>query len=265
MKTDLIEDEGKDFQEEVRARVEANAGNSDLVKAAEEFNEISNRLKYSYNFSWQDLPIIQYPQDMVALQEVIWRVKPDLIIETGIARGGSLIFSASLLALIELADVTARGDLLDPASPRRRVLGVDIDIRDHNRTAIEHHSLASRIEMIEGSSIDSLVVAEVRRRVSAFKRVLVLLDSNHTHDHVFSELNFYSEFVSVDSYCVVFDTVIEELPDDLYPDRPWGVGNNPKTAVQEFLASHPEFEVDPFFSKKTLITVANAGWLRRIK
>lgn len=223
----------------------------------------SSRHKYSYHFDWLGRPIIQFPQDIVAVQELIWSVRPDLIIETGIAHGGSLVLSASLLALLDLCDASAAGETLDPRQSQRRVIGVDVDIRRHNRVAIESHPLASRIEMIEGSSVAEDVVAAIRDRARAFSRVMVFLDSNHTHDHVLAELQAYAPLVSPGSYCVVFDTIVEHMPKSMFPDRPWGPGDNPKTAVHAFLASHPEFTIDSDIHDKLLITVAPDGYLRR--
>ncbi len=228
---------------------------------------IFNRLcehKYSYHFDWLGRPIIQFPQDIVAMQELIWAVKPDLIIETGIAHGGSLAFSASMLALLDMADAIETHKTLDPSASQRKVLAVDIDIRAHNRAAIEAHPMASRIHMIQGSSVAADVVEQVRAFASNYSRVMVCLDSNHTHDHVLAELNAYAPLTSVGSYCVVFDTVVEDMPKELFPDRPWGPGDNPKTAVWEYLKTHPEFEIDESIPHKLLITVAPDGYLKRI-
>ncbi len=208
----------------------------------------SARKRYTYNFSWLGRPIIQYPQDMIAMQELIWSIKPDLIIETGIAHGGSLIYYASLLELIGQGEV----------------LGIDIDIRPHNRAAIEAHPMFKRIRMLEGSSTAPEIVEQVRKAAEG-KRILVVLDSNHTHEHVLAELEVYALLVSVGSYCVVMDTVVEDMPEDFFPDRPWGKGNNPKTAVWEYLETHPEFEIDKQIEHKLLITVAPDGYLKRIK
>ncbi|MDP2430925.1 MAG: cephalosporin hydroxylase family protein [Pseudomonadota bacterium] len=215
----------------------------------------ANRLKYSYHFEWLGRPIIQYPQDMVAMQEIIWRVQPDLIIETGIAHGGSLIFMASMLEL----NAACGG----PADAR--VLGIDIDIRAHNRAAIEAHPMSRRIDMIQGSSIAPEIVDQVRARAQGKQRVLVSLDSNHTHAHVLAELEAYAPLTSVGSYCVAFDTVIEDMPADMFPDRPWGPGDNPKTAVWEYLKNHPEFEIDKQMDHKLLISVAPDGYLKRVR
>lgn len=242
------------FSDEVRLRIEGNATDATLTSTADSFMQASINMRYSYNFSWLSRPIIQYPQDIIALQEIIWRARPTLIIETGIAHGGSLILSASMLALLELSGLIEKG----------QVLGIDIDIRDHNRTAIESHPLAKRITMIGGSSIDKTVVNQIRDIAGNHTTVMVILDSNHTHDHVLAELNAYAPLVSKNSYCVVFDTIIEDLPVDTYPDRPWGRGDNPKTAVWEYLKTHPEFQIDTAIQNKLLITVAPDGYLKRV-
>jgi cephalosporin hydroxylase len=243
-----------DFEEEVNNRVSAIANNENLKNSAQSFMQESVEPKYSYNFSWLGRPIIQYPQDMVAMQEIIWNVKPDLIIETGIAHGGSLIFFAAMLELV----ASCGGE-------EGEVLGIDIDIREHNRKAIEEHPMFKRISMIEGSSIDSDVISQVKNLAEGKKRVLVSLDSNHTHDHVLAELEAYAPLTSVGSYCVVFDTLIEDMPEDAYPDRPWGHGDNPKTAVWEYLKTHSEFEIEESIHTKLLITVAPDGFLKRVK
>ena len=252
-----------DFEKEVIERIQQNQNDADLKQASLDFTRLSTRPQYSYNFFWLGRPIIQYPQDMVAMQELIWRIRPDFIVETGIAHGGSLILSASMLALIEYCDAITQGTTLHPDKPERKVVGIDIDIRAHNRQAILDHPMANRIAMIEGSSIDPDVVARVTAMCRNYKRVLVLLDSNHTHDHVKAELDAYAPLVSPGSYCVVFDTIIQDLPEDMYPNRPWGPGNNPKTAVHEFLSSNSEFEIDAQIDNKLLISVAPDGYLRK--
>lgn len=219
---------------------------------------------YSYNFDWLSRPIIQYPQDIVAFQEIVWKVKPDLIIEMGIARGGSLIFSASLLAMIDLCE---HGEVkLTPRIDKpRRVLGVDIDIRSHNLDALKAHPLFPRLSLIEGSSIDQEVIQKVKDVAKNYKNILVCLDSKHTHDHVLAELEAYAKLTSINSYCVVFDTVIEDLPDELSKDRPWNSLDNPKTAVWEFLKSNSDFEIDNEIEDKLLLSVAPDGYLKRVK
>ena len=205
--------------------------------------------KYTYNFSWLGRPIIQFPQDLAALQEIIWDTKPDLIIETGIAHGGSLIFHASMLQLL---------------GNDGRVLGVDIDIRDHNRVEIEAHPMFERIEMIQGSSIDGSTADQVRMIAGGAKRVMVVLDSNHTHAHVERELELYAPLVTKNCYLVVCDTLIEDMPAGSFPDRPWDKGDNPATAVREFLSAIDRFEVDATIDAKLQISVAPGGYLKCI-
>jgi cephalosporin hydroxylase len=202
---------------------------------------------------------------MVAMQELIWEIRPDLIIETGIAHGGSLIMSASMLALLDMCDAINLGNTINPKESNRKVIGLDIDIREHNRVAIDAHPMASRIQMIQGSSIDSQVIEQVTKIAKNYKTILVCLDSNHTHDHVLAELEAYAPLTSIGSYCVVFDTVVEDMPKEMFPDRPWGPGNNPKTAVWEYLKTHPDFEIDKSIQNKLLITVAPDGYLKRVK
>jgi len=255
----------KQFELEKIKRINRNKNNLPLQNASDQFIHYSILSKYSYNFLWQDRPIIQYPQDMIAIQELIWKVKPDLIIETGIAHGGSMIFCASILALLEYCDAQQRREILDPFKPKRKVLGIDIDIRAHNRKAIEAHPMHSRIEMIEGSSNDSEIVNQVKEFAKSHERIMVCLDSNHTHEHVLAELEAYATLVSKGSYCVVFDTIIDDMPEDMFPDRPWGPGNNPKTAVREYLSTHPDFEIDEGIQHKFLVTVAPDGYLVRVR
>ena len=246
----------KNFDDEVKERVKSNLHNKELKDSASSFMQHSTEPKYSYNFSWLGRPIIQYPQDIVIMQELIWKIKPDLIIETGIAHGGSLIFSASMMELLQ----SCENDNIN-----RCVLGVDIDIRRHNKLAIEEHPLSERIKMIEGSSVDPLIINQVCQFANNFKTVMVCLDSNHTERHVLDELNAYANLVSIGSYCVVFDTIIEYLPEGMYPERPWGVGNNPKTAVTKFLEKSTNFCIDHDIDGQALISVANGGYLKRLR
>ena len=235
------------FQDEVKAIIENQSTNTTLKKAADHFLDESIKSKYSYSFSWMGRPIIQYPQDMIAMQEIIWALKPDLIIETGIAHGGSLIFYASIMELI------GKGE----------IVGIDIDIREHNRVEIEKHPMFKRIKMIQGSSIDANIVAQVAKIAEGKETIIVCLDSNHTHDHVLRELELYNRFVTKNAYLVVFDTIVEDLPKGIY-DRPWDVGNNPKTAVWEFLKKNDDFEIDKSIDSKLLISVAPEGYLKRV-
>jgi len=226
------------------------AANADLATLAHQLFLKTCEYRYSYNFSWLGRPIIQYPQDIVAMQEIVWQVKPDLIIETGIAHGGSLIFYASMLEL---------------AGKDGRVLGIDMDIREHNRVEIEKHPMFKRITMLQGSSVDEALARQVHEFARGRKRVLVVLDSNHTHQDVLKEMNLYSPLVTKGSYLVVFDTVIEDMPKGFFADRPWDKGNNPKTAVHEFLSSNDRFVIDKEIENKLLSTVVPDGYLKCIK
>lgn len=254
----------QEFKSECESHILEQSLDVKLSKTKFDFLCQSFAHKYSYNFECLGRPIIQYPQDMVAIQELIWQIKPDLIIETGIAHGGSLIMNASMLAMLDLCDAIEAKATINPSHSRRKVLGIDIDIRAHNRKAIEAHPLASRIQMIQGSSVAPEVITQVKHIAQSYERVLVLLDSNHTHAHVLSELDVYAPLTSIGSYCVVFDTVVEDLPDDMFSDRPWGRGDNPKTAVWEYLKAHPEYVIDESICKKLLITVAPDGYLKRV-
>ena len=253
------------FDRERLERIGQFASDNLLNSLAHQWIFESMKKKYLYNFDWMGRPIIQYPQDMVAIQEIIWKVRPTLIIETGVAHGGSLILSASMLALLDYCEAVESGAPVDPSYSKRKVVGIDIEIRDHNRVAIECHPLGSKIEMIEGSSTDHVVVNQVVKIVKDHSSVLVLLDSNHTHEHVLAELDAYANLVSVGSYCVVFDTFVEDMPTGYFADRPWDKGNSPRTAVVEFLKDHSEFVVDESIQNKLLITVAPGGYLKRVK
>jgi cephalosporin hydroxylase len=239
----------KEFQQRNDMLIEQMAKDNDLSSLSHQVFMQMCKYEYSYHFKWLGRPIIQFPQDILAIQEIIWNVKPDIIIETGIARGGSLMLSASILELIGEAG---------------KVIGIDIDIRKHNRIAIEQHSLCQRIEMIEGSSVDVEIVGALTKEVQG-KKVLVILDSHHSHEHVLSELELYSPLVKNGSYVVVFDTIIEDMPEDFFPDRDWGKGNNPATAVKEFLKKNDRFLVDKEFDCKLLISVAPGGYLKCVK
>ena len=229
---------------------------SDAIKSSSKsFLNDSIEARYSYNFKWMGRPIIQYPQDIVAVQELIWDIKPDLIIETGVAHGGSAVFFASLLEL----------NALSGGPKDAEVWCIEIDLRAHNREAILAHPMYPRLRIFDGSSLDKKIAQEVSQKASQCERVMVILDSNHTHDHVLGELNLYASLVSVGSYCVVFDTVIEDLEGVEFVDRPWGRGNNRKTAVAEFLKTNSDFVVTKDIDDKLLISAAPGGYLKRIK
>ena len=252
------------FEAEVAQNIKGLAQDKDVQALSRIWMREISPHKYAYNFKWLGRPAIQFPQDQIALQEIIWQIRPDLIIETGIAHGGSLTFSASMLALLDMSDAIESGGLIDPKVSKRKVLGLDIDIRPHNKVAIELHPMASRIQMIQGSSIDPKIISQVHEIAKGYKKVLVCLDSNHTHEHVLAELQAYAPLTSKDSYCIVYDTAVEDMPAVLAGDRPWGPGNNPKTAVWEYLKTHPEFEIDKTIQNKLLITVAPDGYLKRV-
>jgi len=237
------------FKKDCESEIASQAADAEFQRLSRAWMDRAQKLRYSYHFRWLGRPIIQYPGDIIAMQELIWNIQPDLIIETGVAHGGSVIFYASLLELI------GKGE----------VIGIDIDIRAHNREAIEAHPMMKRIRLIEGSSLAPEIADQVKAAAKG-KRVMVVLDSNHTHDHVFCELDLYAPLVSVGSYCVVMDMdpVVEDMPDDLFGDRPWGPGDNPKTAVHAWLASHPEFAIDRDMDARLALSVAPDGYLKRI-
>ena len=242
-------DEIARFSAEVQANVDRLMADGKLQALSRAWLEEVTRHRYTYNFRWLGRPVIQLPQDVLAVQELIWQVRPDLVVETGIAHGGSLIHSASILELLG-------GDGL--------VVGVDVDIRAHNRREIEAHPLARRIRLIEGSSTDEAVAAAVHEQARGRRSVLVILDSDHTHAHVLRELQLYAPLVTRDSYLIVFDTLIEDLPDELFAGRRWGKGNNPKTAVWEFLKTSGRFEIDARIPARLMLTCAPDGFLRCI-
>lgn len=245
----MTKDDTKQFEEEKEQRISGYSGEKALLDSGQQFLLESLKNDYSYNFHWMGLPIIQYPQDIVAMQEIIFNTNPDLIIETGVARGGSLLLYASLLEMMQGNGI---------------VVGIDIDIRSHNRKRIITHPLSHRIRLIESSSVEQSTIEQVRVLTEGKKQIMVVLDSNHTHQHVLDELNLYSQFVSQDCYLVVFDTVVENMPAGSFPKRPWDKGDNPKTAVHEFLAGNKDFVVDSMLDQKLIITAAPSGYLKRV-
>jgi cephalosporin hydroxylase len=247
--------ENEAFDQQGRQEVQAQGADRAFVAKTREWMDLANSHRYSYHFKWLGRPVIQYPQDVMAMQELIWATQPDLIIETGIARGGSLVFLASMLELLAACGGAADG----------RVVGVDIDIRPENRAGVEQHPLARRITMLQGSSVAPDVVRQVKALATGRRCVMVILDSNHTHEHVLAELRAYAPLVTVGSYCVVMDTIVEDLPADAFPDRPWGKGDNPRTAVREYLSGNDAFVVENAVEHKLMITVAPGGFLRRVR
>jgi cephalosporin hydroxylase len=242
-------DEVARFEREKERNIQRLGRDSRLRQLAHDFMRETGPYQYTYHFTWLGRPMIQFPQDLIAIQEIVWRTRPEMIIETGVAHGGGLVFYASLLELL---------------GGEGRAVGIDIDIRPHNRAAIESHLLARRITLLEGSSIDGAIVEQVRA-VTQGKQTLVILDANHTHAHVLRELELYSPLIRPGGYLIVLDTGIDYLPDGYFPDRPWGKGNNPKTAVDEFLQRTDRFIVDEEMRAKLLITVAADGYLKCVK
>lgn len=240
----------EEFKEDCKREIEAQGNDQKLKGTAIDYMKQAEKHKYSYHFTWMGRPIIQFPEDIVAMQELIWEVKPDLIIETGIAHGGSILYYASILELLG-------NDGL--------VVGVDIDIRKHNRAEIEKHPMYKRVQLIEGSSIDQNIVDQVKVHAKNRKKIMVILDSCHTHEHVLAELELYSPLVTKGSYLVVFDTIVDDMPEDVYPDRPWGGNNNPKTAVKKFLKQNDRFVAADEIDNKLLISVAPSGYLKCVK
>ncbi len=238
-----------EFDRVCRENARAMAADAELKRETMDWIVRTSQHRYTYNFRWLGLPVIQFPQDLMALQEIVWATRPTLVIETGVARGGSLVFYASLLAML---------------GGERRVLGIDIDIRPHNRAAIEAHPLASKITLLQGSSVDPSIVSRARDAARGQPSVLVVLDSNHTHEHVLSELECYAPLVTPGNYLVVLDTIVEDMPEGFFKDRPWGRGNNPKTAVHQFLQSRSDFEIDRDLEAKLLLTVGPDGYLKRL-
>jgi len=239
----------KEFEKRNSAFIKTMSKDKKFKEKTKAWFENSWKYEYQYHFRWLGLPILQYPQDIVATQELIWKVKPDLIIETGIARGGSIIYSASILELI------GKGE----------VIGIDIDIRKHNKKLIEKHPMMKRIKMIQGSSIDKKIINQVCKIAKGKKKVMIFLDSNHSHKHVLVEMKEYSSLVKKGSYIIVFDTMIEDVPKDFFQNRPWNKGNNPKTAVIEFLKKNNRFKIDKKIENKLMITACHSGFLKCIK
>ena len=253
------------FKKEVKKEIEAQGKDKKILKLTKKWMERAQELKYSYHFEWMGRPIIQHPQDMIATQQLIWDIKPDLIIETGIARGGSLIFYASLLELISQSG----------KNKKAKVLGVDIEIRKNNLNYIKKHSMFKRINLFEGSSTDKKIYKKIYNFSKKYKKVMVFLDSNHTEKHVLDELEIYAKLVSKNSYCVVFDTLIDDFPLVCGKNRPWGKNNNPKSALNKYLKKirkkphfdlnnrKIDFKIDSSIDNQILISVSRGGFLKR--
>jgi len=247
--TPVVVDDRVAFERDKRVHAAGMAGDEALAERALDVLVRSDQHNWSYQWSWLGVPIIQMPPDIIAVQEILWEHKPDFVVETGVARGGSLILYASILELIG----------------KGRVIGIDIDIRPHNRDSIERHPLSRRIDLIQGSSIDSSLVADVRRRIPKGASVMVILDSNHTHAHVLDELRLYGPLVTKGQFLIVADTVVESIPAQGHRPRPWGPGDNPATALDAYLDECDRFERDAFVNAKLLISSSPGGYLRCVK
>ncbi|AFS83788.1 cephalosporin hydroxylase family protein [Candidatus Nitrosopumilus sediminis] len=237
------------FEKLNKKNIQLMSNDSLLVKKTNDWVQHAWKYQYPYHFTWLGRPIIQFPQDIIALQEIIWKTKPELIIETGIARGGSIIFSASLLELMG----------------KGKVVGIDIDIRSENKKEIEKHPLSHRIVIIEGSSVQKKVINQINKIAKNKKRILIILDSDHSEKHVLKELNSYSHLIKKGGYLIVCDTFVEEMPKGFFKDRNWNKGNNPKTAIKKFLKTNDRFKIDHSVDKKLLITACSSGFLKCIK
>lgn len=245
-----MSDDRKAFAESQYVNAEALANDQEVQKQNIALYNMVDKHDYSYLWNWMGVPIIQNPADILVMQELIWKSKPDVIIETGVARGGSVIMYASILELLG----------------KGIVIGVDVDIREHNRDTIESHSMSKRIRLIEGSSTDKVTVARVLSFIEEGQKVMVVLDSNHTHDHVLDELTIYAPLVKNGQYLVVADTSVEYIAPSIHRgERPWGKGNNPKSAMDVYLKTCDRFEVDAFINNKLLLSSSPSGYLRCIK
>lgn len=237
----------EEYQQQVQQHQEEIRKDTQFHQLSKSWMDRSVGCGYSYNFTWMGRPIIQYPQDLIAMQELIWRIQPDLIIETGIAHGGGLAFYASMLELIG-------GD--------GEALGIEQHIFPEIRREIESHKLFRRMTMLEGNSVSDEIMKKVAEFARGKERIMVALDSNHTHEHVLSELNLYSPLVTKGSYLVVFDTMVNEVDEAHYANRPWGADNNPGTAVAEFLSKNARFKADMSISSKLQISACPGGYLK---
>ena len=252
------------FTKECKEEINKQSQDQLFLELSQNWMNQSWKHKYTYHFNWLGRPIIQMPQDILALQEIIWNIKPDLIIETGIAHGGSLCLTASLLALLELEEMQNNSISQDEII-KRKVIGIDIDIRQHNRELIENHFLSDKIEMIESSSVNKDTFNKIKSLSKDYSNILVMLDSNHTESHVLEELNLYSSLISKNSYCIVFDTIVEKMDSEFSKNRPWNKKNSPQSAIQKFLKRNKNFIVDKTIDKKIILSMAPGGFLKKIK
>lgn len=224
------------------------ADDAGLRRAALQFQEHLDHHHYTYQFEWLGVPIVRLPDDIAVFQEIVFAEQPDTIIETGVARGGSLVLSASLQEISGLAP---------------RVLGIDLNIFPHTRLAIENSRYSPWISLLEGDSRSEEVHDVVAAFVRDSRKVLLVLDSDHSHSHVLGELASLSGLLPIDSLILVADTIVEEMPIDYYPNRHWGAGNSPLSALREFLAFQDDYQLDPNWCRRAIVTEFRDGIIRR--
>ena len=232
------------LREFVRTKEDKNE--DELSEAAEKWLKVASENRLSYEIDWLGMPIIQTPEDMILMQELLFRIKPDFVIETGVAHGGSLVYYASLLELLG----------------KGKVIGIDIDIREHNRKVIEAHPMFKRIELIEGDSTSEEIIGKVRYLVPPGSKVIVCLDSNHMKAHVSKELELYKQFVQPECYIVVFDTHTSRMADLGSADKNYS-NNGPMEALNEFLINNKDFVIDNEYNK-LYVSYSPNGYLRRV-
>ena len=245
-------DDRMKFEEAKREQSVALGNDDQVFEQSLDLITSIDKYDYSYLWSWMGVPIIQMPADVMATQEVIWATKPDVIIETGVARGGSVLFMASLLEMLGGG----------------KVVGVDIDIRAHNRATIEDHVMSKRVVLIEGGSVDEDTLASVRAQIPKGARVMVVLDSDHSREHVLSECRAYGQMVTEGCYLVVADTLVGHITEDKAPTKRskiWFKGDEPLSALNDYLAENDRFLVDPVLNGKLVLSSSPGGYLQCVK
>ncbi len=248
----MTKDDRIEFENSKLVSIDNLGHDKEIFSQSKEMIKSLDKYNYSYLWSWLGLPIIQWPADIMATQEVLWQVKPDVVIETGVARGGSVVFIASILKMMG----------------KGKVVGVDIDIRSHNREAIMSHPMANLIKLIEGPSTSEDVLQRVSTEIKKTDVVMVILDSDHSYEHVLSECNEYSKFVSKGSYLVVADTFVGHLTEEEAPknrSKLWFKGNEPLAARDEFLKNNPNFIIDNHINNKLVLSSSPGGYLKCIQ
>ena len=246
-----------DFQKQRVSYAKQLATRRDILDNSIEWMNQTAPFKYVYNWDWAGVPVIQFPQDLIALHEVIWKTEPDVIIETGVARGGSLLFSASMLALLDIKEKLS----FDMHKTMRRVIGIDIDIRHHCIEAISSSPFSPMVSLVHGDSASPSVIKEAVAEIQKEQKVMVILDSCHSYQHVLSELHLLVPYVSSGCYLVVGDTSLEYATEANNAHKPWSTANSPLTAIQAYLASNPgSLEQDTLIKTKLLISSQHEGY-----